>query len=155
MKHWRYYERNIQELQRHAKVSAISLFKGLKQLESDEVKLLAERYYKSEDYTNYNESMGDYSTANPISYKTIADKYNRSEKAIQEELKRIERKLGVLIIEHHDLIEREEAKHSIERLEKNTLNELENYKEREIISKAFQQIKSLREKTDDDPLKSI
>lgn len=106
--HWKYYERNIQGLVRHSKTNALSLFKSLKKLQLEEVQLLAERYYKSENQSNYDRFSGQYQTVIPVSYKNIAETTNGSEKAIQNELRAIERKLGFFIIQYHEEIEREE-----------------------------------------------
>ncbi|PZL72141.1 hypothetical protein CI088_11055 [Enterococcus plantarum] len=51
LRHWRYYERNIQELQHYVKVSVLTFFKSLKQMEPEEVNWLAERYYISHKVT--------------------------------------------------------------------------------------------------------
>jgi uncharacterized membrane protein len=136
LRHWRY----IQELHDYAKISALSLFKGLKQLEPEEVKWLAERYYKSTEGCNFNELLGDYSTFKPIPFEDVAKVFNLPSDVVQNELKRIEGKLGAFILEYHDDIEQEEAKINIEKLKRVTLEKLDNYDERAIVSRAFREI---------------
>lgn len=140
LRHWRYYEKYIQDLLPYARVSALSLFKGLKQLEPEEVNWLAERYYKSTEGVNFNELLGDYSSYKPVPYKVVAESFNRSIDVVQNELKRIERKLGSFILEYHDQVEQEEAKSNIEKLKRVTLDKLDNFEEREIIARAFREI---------------
>lgn len=96
---WQYYENNINILDRYAKKNSIKFFKGLKQLETKEVKLLAERYYKSDEKIGFNKKIGEYTTVKPVPYENIARLVNESKQTIQEELKRIEKKLGYFIIE--------------------------------------------------------
>lgn len=140
LRHWRYYESNIQELPHYAKVSALSLFKSLKQMEPEEVNWLAERYYKSAEGANYDDLLGEYKTFIPVPYKKVAEVFKRPIDVVQNELKRIERKLGSFICECYDEIEQEEAKSDIEKLKEVTLNKLDNFEERAILARAFREI---------------
>lgn len=144
LRHWRYYEKHIQELQHHARVSGLSFFKGLKQLEPEEVNWLAERYYKSIEGCNYDELLCDYTTLKPVPFKDVAEVFDRPVDVVQNELRRIERKLGSFIIEYQDEIEQVEAKSSLDKLKRVTLDKLDNYDERAILSKAFREIEKLR-----------
>lgn len=138
--HWPYYEKNIQELDYYPKISAVSFFRSLKQLEQEEVKLLAARYYKSKNPANYNERIGKYTTVIPVPFKEIADSMGLSQNAVQNELKRIEKKLWSIIVEQRKQVEYEVSKERLEVLEKQTLEKLEDDQERAILSKAFRQI---------------
>ena len=144
LRHWQYYEKHIQELQHHARVSGLSFFKGLKQLEPEEVNWLAERYYKSTEGCNYDELLTDYRTFRPVPFEEIAKVFNRPVDVVQNELRRIERKLGSFIIEYHDEIDEVEAKNSLDKLKRVTLDKLDSYDERAILSKAFREIEKLR-----------
>ncbi|WP_430598331.1 hypothetical protein [Enterococcus sp. AZ177] len=144
LRHWRYYESHIQELQHYAKVSALTFFKGLKQLEPEEVNWLAERYYKSTQGCNFDELLGDYSTFKPVPFEEVAKIFNRPVDVVQNELKRIERKLGAFVLDYHDQIEQEEAKSNLDKLKKITLDKLDSFEERAILGKAFREIELLR-----------
>ncbi|MFG5564822.1 hypothetical protein ACFJYA_11280 [Enterococcus faecalis] len=106
LRHWKYYEQNLQGLSYHEKNHAIALFKGLQQLEQEEVQLLAERYYKSTEYANM-DNMGQYHTVKPVSFEKIAKTIGREVKALQSQLREIERKLGNFIIEYEEQSKKE------------------------------------------------
>ncbi|MFK4567017.1 hypothetical protein [Enterococcus sp. UD-01] len=55
-------------------------------------------------------------------------------------MKRIERNLGSFILEYKDQKEQEEAESNFEQLKKITLNKLDNYDERAILSKEFKRL---------------
>lgn len=144
---WGYFERNVQKLDKHPKIAALSLFKALKRMEPVEINYLAERYYKSKSRGNYDEYLDDYRTSKAVEYKIIAEKFKRSENAVQVELKRIERKLGTYIQQCKADIAWEEARNDIEKLESLTLSKLDNVEERTILAKAFREIELLRSKS--------
>ncbi|MFG5501748.1 hypothetical protein ACFJYO_15260, partial [Enterococcus faecalis] len=79
---------------------------GLQQLEQEEVQLLAERYYKSTEYANM-DNMGQYHTVKPVSFEKIAKTIGREVKALQSQLREIERKLGNFIIEYEEQSKKE------------------------------------------------
>ncbi len=137
---WHYYEEHIQELQYYAKVSAISFFKSLKHLTKEEVNLLAERYYKSSEGANYNEDLGCFKTVIPVPYKIVAEGFKRPQNDIQDTLKQIERKLGALMLQYETEIEKTDAEKSLAQLEAVVMDGLEDFREREIIAKAFKQV---------------
>lgn len=138
--HWPYYEKNLQQLEYYPKIHAVSFFRSLKLLESDEVKLLAERYYKSKNQANYNEYTEQYMTIVPVSFKEISKYTDMSENVIQNKLKGIERRLGSFIMEEYERVRLEVSNERLKVLEKHTLEKLEDDQERAILSKAFRQI---------------
>lgn len=106
LRHWNYYEQNLQDLSYHGKNHAIELFKGLQQLEQEEVQLLAERYYKSTEYANM-DNIGHYHTVKPVSFEKIVKTIGGEVKALQSQLREIERQLGNFIIEHEEQSKKE------------------------------------------------
>lgn len=141
---WRYYERNMQELKAYAKINALTLFKSLKQLEPTEINWLAERYYKSTVETKFNEALGDYETIKPVAYKKVSENFGTAEDVARSELRRIERKLGLLIIDCSEEIEQERARQDLDSLERIMMNKVQDVGEREILATAFHQIEQLR-----------
>lgn len=144
LRQWRFFERNFQEMQGRVKTSALSLFKALKQLDKEEVNWLAERYYKSQNEAVYSEYLGEYTTVIPVPYIEIAKVFNCSEKTVQEELKRIERRLGFYILEYQAEYEQKEAKDSLARLRTMIDTTIDDREERVILLRAVRAVEDRR-----------
>lgn len=148
---WGYFERNIQALGGMEKIKVITFFKALKELTAQDLSLLAERYYKSKDFTKFNELVGDYSSVRPVPFDVIADNIGQSPKDVQEKLRYVERKLGEAFIRLEATAEREQAIDNINRLAEVTIDLLRDQHEKEILAKAFQEIASYRQNKKQSP----
>ena len=144
---WPFYERNFQELRGHVKSSALCLFKALKQLDSEEVKWLAERYYKSEQQANYSNRLDECTTIIPVPFKDVAKVLNRAEQTVQEELRRIERKLGFYIMDYQREYEEQSNKDSLDRMRNLVHESMSNYDEQAILLKAIREVEYKRNST--------
>ncbi|EGO7832339.1 hypothetical protein FH947_001907 [Enterococcus faecalis] len=144
---WPFYERNFQELRGRVKSTALCLFKALKQLDSEEVNWLAERYYKSEREANYSERLDECMTIIPVPFKDIAQVFNRPEQRVQEELRRIERRLGFYIMDYQREYEEQANKDSLERMRSLVHESMSNYDEQAILLKAIREVEYKRNST--------
>ena len=147
LRHWPFYERNFQELGGHVKSSALCLFKALKQLDSEEVKWLAERYYKSQQEANYSDRLDECMTIIPVPFKEVAEVLNRPEKTVQKELRRIERRLGFYILDYQREYEEQSNKDSLERMRSLVHESMSNYDEQAILLKAIREVEYKRNST--------
>lgn len=144
LKHWAYYERNINLLSYYPKLHALSLFKSLKQLAPEEVTLLAERYYKSTDQTCYHDELADFRTVRPVPVDSIADKLNVDSKELTKQLKHLEIKVGQGIVKYYAETERQVSIDNIKKMKKLTLDPFSDANEIAILNKAFADIERYR-----------
>lgn len=147
LRQWRFLERNFQEIQKYAQPTAIFFFKALKKLDSEEVRLLAERYYKSQQGACYSDRLGEYATIIPVPFKDVAKVFNRPEQTVQEELRRIERKLGFYILEYQKEKQEQSNKDSLERMRSLVHGSMSNYDEQAILLKAIREVEYKRNST--------
>lgn len=143
-RHWRYFERNISIFKYTEKTSAIAFFKVLKELNENELRLLAERYYKSEVEYNFSKAKADYQTVKPVDYKTIAKKLGFTQTYVIEELKRCESKVGEHYYKLKAVAERELAVENVEKVRQLTLDPFTDEFEIEVLNKAFNEISVYR-----------
>lgn len=103
LKRWAFYERNINKLNLGEKVRAVILFQSLKELSDDELKLLAERYYKGESIYNYDRYRNAYTTVKPVGIEAIAKNLDIKPNKLRMDFKRIERKLGEIYTKNEEM----------------------------------------------------
>lgn len=96
---WKFYEENVEEFSQlsHYYKSAIRFFKCLKMLDRDELELLAQRWYVSNEGNLYSIDYDTYETIKPIPYEVIADIRDETVNEVQVELRRLEKKLGAFL----------------------------------------------------------
>lgn len=99
LREWRFYEKHFHEFHEFSPLrkNAVILFSELKQLPNKDMEMLIERYYRVSEYVSYDESFDDYRKCVPVPFDLVAEKFGKSSRSIQEQLKGIEHRLEINI----------------------------------------------------------
>lgn len=100
LRRWYFFEKHFSYFKQTNDKRAMHLFKALKVLPSDEVALLAEKYYKSKDYCSYDKELGDYTSAKPFTHKELSLLLERDSDELASAYRVIERKVGAHIMDN-------------------------------------------------------
>lgn len=140
LKQWQYLTRNVQQLEAEEKKKASIFFKALKKMKPDDVQLLADRYLRSTEKTNFRYAVGDHMSVKPVSFKVMANTLDMDPKDVQTQMRIIERELGSFIIE----LSNQAAESQINLEESSLLDMFEDPEERSIMERALQEIEAHR-----------
>lgn len=90
------YEKHIKVLAYYEKDCAKALFLSLQRLDEVQRKILADKYYHSDEETNYYNEVGRYTTVKPNTDKEVAEQYGIPQKEFSKLRIRAESDLGYL-----------------------------------------------------------
>lgn len=86
---WRYYEEQRYQMEGTERENAVMFFNGLRQLSLEDQKLLAEKYYHSNEKANYDPKTKLHKTNVPIKDGVLCVKHNLSKEKYQHEMRLI------------------------------------------------------------------
>ena len=101
-KSWQFFEKNIAVLKGVRRENAIFFFKALKQLDSEEIDLVSERYYKSDHPVNFNDFLGVHTGVRPVPFPVLVNKLGVNENQLKQRIRAIEIKLGNSVLDARD-----------------------------------------------------
>ncbi|MGX7058380.1 hypothetical protein [Vagococcus humatus] len=99
LRQWKMLEANRNQLMPNEIKRAKLLFNSLSQLEKEELKLLKEKYYDTNNLANFDKNRKCYTTAIPVNDEVVAYKLNVESFDYSNERRQVERKLGEIMIE--------------------------------------------------------
>ncbi|MGX6962378.1 hypothetical protein [Vagococcus xieshaowenii] len=146
LRKWRFYEKNIVAIQSEERLYnyAVCFFQALKRMDREELELLAQRWYLSNEPCLFNYAYGSYMSVKPVDYPTIANKMAIDKELLPSLYGKAESKLGRIMDELASQVEWEHNNSKLDDIEWKVTRYFKDNQERMILEKAFDEIRVRR-----------